>query len=81
MRRDLLLGSERSVTMASRGRKQPTSIRLSPEALRLLRALAVKLGISQASVMEMALRRLAVHEEVDSDETRRTVRGGSQSDP
>jgi hypothetical protein len=44
--------------------KHPTSIRLTPEALRLLKALAKRLGISQAAVMELALRLLAAREEV-----------------
>lgn len=44
--------------------KHPTSIRLTPEGLRLLKALAEKLGISQAAVMELALRRMAAKEGV-----------------
>lgn len=39
--------------------KQATSIRLSPEAKRLLAELAKKLGVSQAAIMEIAIRRLA----------------------
>lgn len=39
--------------------KQPTSFRLSSEAKALLADLATRLGISQASVLEMAIRELA----------------------
>jgi len=42
--------------------KQPTSFRLSPDALALLRELAERLGLSQASVIELAVRRLAKEE-------------------
>jgi predicted transcriptional regulator len=45
-------------------KKQPTSIRFSPEAKRLLALLAAKLGISQAAVMEIAIRRFAEQEKV-----------------
>jgi len=38
--------------------KKATSFRLSPEALRMLAALAKQLGLSQASVIEMAIRAL-----------------------
>ena len=38
--------------------KKATSFRLSPEALRMLAALAKQLGLSQASVIEMAIRDL-----------------------
>lgn len=41
--------------------KNPTSFRLSEEAHRLLSLLSEKLGLSQASVIEMALRRLALY--------------------
>jgi len=43
-------------------KKQATSIRLSPEARRLLALLAEKLGISQAAAMEIAIRRFAEQE-------------------
>lgn len=42
--------------MATRPTKQATSVRLSPDARRLLAALADRLGISQASVLELAIR-------------------------
>jgi predicted DNA-binding protein len=45
-------------------KKHPTSIRLTPEAERLLKELAKKLGITQAAVMEIAIRRLAELESV-----------------
>jgi predicted transcriptional regulator len=44
--------------------KQATSIRLSPEAKSLVEQLAKKLGISQAAVFEIAIRRLAQTENV-----------------
>jgi predicted DNA-binding protein len=39
--------------------KHATSFRLSPEALRHLAALAKRLGLSQAAVLELAIRQLA----------------------
>ena len=39
--------------------KRATSIRLSEEGRRLLERLAENLGVSQAAVMELSLRRLA----------------------
>lgn len=39
--------------------KTSTSIRLSPEGVRLLKDLAEKLGVSRSSVMELAIRTLA----------------------
>lgn len=47
--------------------KQHTSIRLSPEAKRLIKELAKKLGISQAAVIEMAIRKYAQHEGATND--------------
>ena len=44
--------------------KHPTSVRLSDEAKRLLVALAQKLGISQAAVLQLALREKARREGV-----------------
>lgn len=41
-----------------------TSIRLSAEADRLIKALAEKLGIKQSGVIEMAIRKLAERENV-----------------
>ena len=42
--------------------KEPTSFRLSPEALALIREMAERLGVSQASVIELAVRKLAREE-------------------
>ncbi len=42
--------------------KQPTSFRLSAEALSLIREMSEKLGVSQAAVLEMALRKMAKEE-------------------
>lgn len=39
--------------------KQSTSFRLSEEALSLIRELSERLGLSQAAVVEMAVRQLA----------------------
>jgi predicted transcriptional regulator len=48
--------------MAKEGTKGATSFRLSAEAKRLLGTLAEYLGISQASVLEQAVRQLARRE-------------------
>lgn len=48
--------------------KQQTSIRLSPEAKRLLAELAQKLGVTQAAIVEIAIRRLAEIEKVRGDD-------------
>lgn len=45
--------------------KQLTSIRLTPEAKRLIKELAKKLGVTQAAIMEIAIRRLAEIEGVE----------------
>jgi predicted transcriptional regulator len=45
--------------------KRLTSMRLSPEAKRLLALLARKLSISQASVLELAIRDKAKRERID----------------
>ena len=37
-------------------------MRLSPEAKRLIKDLAQKVGVSQAAIMEMAVRRMAKEE-------------------
>lgn len=42
--------------------KQPTSFRLSEEVFRLLKLLAEAKGVSQASVIEMAIREMAKKE-------------------
>jgi hypothetical protein len=39
--------------------KNPTSFRLTPEALRLLGLLGKELGLNQTSVLETAIRELA----------------------
>ena len=44
---------------------QTTSIRLTPEAKRLLEELAKKLGVTQAAIIEMAIRKFAKLEEVE----------------
>ena len=44
--------------------KQATSIRLTPEAKCLVENLAKKLGVSQAAIIEIAIRRLAQAEKV-----------------
>ena len=46
--------------------KRSTSLRLSPEAKRLLALLAQTLGISQTAVMEIAIRDKAKREGVKS---------------
>jgi len=43
---------------------QPTSIRLSPDAKRLIAAVSQKLGISQTAILELAIRCLAKREKV-----------------
>jgi hypothetical protein len=45
-------------------KKQPTSMRFSPEAIRLLEKRAKKLGLSRTGVIEMAVRRLAEVEKI-----------------
>ena len=42
-----------------------TSLRLTPEGKRLVEQLAAKLGITQAAVIEIAIRRLAEIEKVE----------------
>jgi predicted nucleic acid-binding protein len=49
--------------------KTNTTIRLSDEAREIMRALSAKLGISQSSVMELALRRLAEAEGFSTQES------------
>jgi predicted transcriptional regulator len=44
--------------------KSSSSFRLSEEAMRIIKALAELYGISQASVIEMALRKLAREEKI-----------------
>jgi len=45
-------------------KEKQTNVRLSSEAIRLLGELTKKLGISQAAIMEIAIRRLAEQENV-----------------
>lgn len=47
--------------------KRAAGFRLSLEALRLLALLAAKLGISQASTLELAIREMAKRNKVSSD--------------
>lgn len=42
--------------------KQGTSFRLSPEAIALIKELAKNLGVSQADIIEIAVRKLAQQE-------------------
>jgi len=44
--------------------KYPNSFRLSDDALRLIAAIANKLGIGRTAVLEMAIRKLAEKENV-----------------
>lgn len=44
-------------------KKVSTSIRLSPEAIQLLKILAKKLGVSQAAIIEMSIRKFAQQEQ------------------
>ena len=48
--------------------KQGTSFRLSPEAISLIKEMAKKLGVSQADIVEMAVRVLAKRERVSDDD-------------
>ena len=45
-------------------KSDPTSVRLSVEARQLMRALSDKLGVSQAAVLELAMRDLAKKHDV-----------------
>jgi predicted transcriptional regulator len=47
--------------------KQPTSVRLSDTAKRLIAKLSAKLGISQSAVLEIAIREKAKKERVQDD--------------
>ena len=46
--------------------KYPTSVRLSPMAKALLKALSERLGVSQSAVLEIAIREKARAEGVDA---------------
>jgi hypothetical protein len=56
--------SAKSGTMIRVKRKTSTSYRMSPEAKRLLAALAEKLGIAQSAVLEVIIREKARSEGV-----------------
>lgn len=43
-------------------RKTSTSVRLTPEAKRLLKLVAAKLGVSQAAILELLIRQKAREE-------------------
>lgn len=49
-------------------KKRALSIRLTPEANALLKKMAQKFGVTQAAILEMALRRMAAQEGVRRDE-------------
>uniref|UniRef100_A0A6M3KYP8 Uncharacterized protein n=1 Tax=viral metagenome TaxID=1070528 RepID=A0A6M3KYP8_9ZZZZ len=44
--------------------KKQTSLRLTPEAKRLVEALAAHLGVAQSAIWEMAIRQMAHKEKV-----------------
>lgn len=46
-------------------KKEATSFRLTPEAIRIIHSLAKELGISQADVVELAVRKLAKSENAE----------------
>ena len=46
--------------------KKPTSIRLSEDGKRIRKLLAKKLGLSESAIVELALRRLAEMERINS---------------
>ena len=52
------------VTMASMETRQLTSMRLTPEAKRLLSLIAAKLGVTKSAVLELAVRGMAKREGV-----------------
>jgi hypothetical protein len=58
-----MIGSEANMTEETK--KRSTSVRLTPEALRLLALLNRKLGVNQSGVIELAIRRLAQAEGVE----------------
>ena len=45
--------------------KKSIGFRLTPEAITIIKELAKKLGVSQADVVEMAVRKLAKQEEIE----------------
>ncbi|MDO8607696.1 MAG: ribbon-helix-helix protein, CopG family [Phaeospirillum sp.] len=44
--------------------RKSTSVRLTPEAVRLIEALAVRMGVNQSAVIELAVRCLAKAERI-----------------
>lgn len=44
--------------------KKQTSLRLTPEAKRLVEALAAHLGVAQSAIWEMAIRQMAHKEKI-----------------
>lgn len=48
--------------MLSMRNKNSTSFRLSPEAIEIIKELAKKLGVSQADIVELAVRKLLKQE-------------------
>jgi predicted DNA-binding protein len=57
-----ILSRDISVAEHDMRKKQAASIRLTPEAKRLLALLAKQMGISQAAVIELAVRLMAKEE-------------------
>lgn len=53
----------KSHTMLCMANKEAISFRLTPEAIALIKELAKKLGVSQADIVEMAVRKLAKAEQ------------------
>lgn len=53
--------------MVNRSLKKSVGMRLTLDATKLLRAMADKMGLSQTSVMELAIRRMAEAEGVTAD--------------
>lgn len=51
-------------TAKSTEKRVSTSLRLTPECKRLIKAISAKTGISQTSVIEMAVRDFAKHQMV-----------------
>jgi hypothetical protein len=53
--------------MANRSLKKSVGLRLTEDALRLLRAMATKTGLSQAGVIELAIREKAARDGVKQE--------------
>ena len=52
-------------TKRNKAMKKLTSIRLTPEAVRLIKTLSDKLGVSQTDILELSIRELAKKENVE----------------